>query len=37
MFSFVGVAVNDVVDKFVDWLIPIGNFGPFSDDDEVSW
>lgn len=37
MFSFVGNAVNDVVDKFVDWIIPLDNFGPLTDEDEVSW
>lgn len=26
MFSFVGEAVNDVVDKFVDWIIPLDSF-----------
>lgn len=37
MFSFVGEAVNGVVDKFIDWVIPLNNFGTLTDDDEVSW
>jgi hypothetical protein len=37
MFSFVGNAVNNVVDKFIDWLVPLDNFRPFTDDDEISF
>ncbi len=35
MFSFVGEAVNGVVDKFVDWLIPLDNIKFEMDDQEV--
>lgn len=37
MFSFVGEAVNVVVDKIIDYLVPLDNFGPLTDDDEVTW
>jgi hypothetical protein len=26
MFSFVGVAVNNVIDKIVDWVVPLDTF-----------
>jgi hypothetical protein len=35
MFSFVGDAVNSVVDRLVDWVVPLDNLGPLTDDDEV--
>jgi hypothetical protein len=34
MFSFVGDAVNSMVDRFVDWVVPLDNFGSLMDDDE---
>lgn len=37
MFSFVGDAVNSVVDRIVDWAIPLDNFGPLTDDDEIAF
>jgi hypothetical protein len=37
MFSFVGDAVNTMVDKVIDWVIPLDNFGLLTDDDEVNW
>jgi hypothetical protein len=37
MFSFVGDAVNTMVDKVIDWVVPLDDFGPLTDDDEVNW
>lgn len=37
MFSLVGDAVNNMFDKFIDWIIPLDNLGPLTDDDEINW
>ena len=37
MFSFFGSAINNVTDRFVDWLFPLDDLGIWDDDDEVSW
>jgi hypothetical protein len=34
MFNFVGRAVNEVVDKFIDWVVPLETFNfEFGDED----
>ena len=37
MFNFVGDTVNRLVDNFIDWLVPLDNFGPLTDEDEVGY
>ena len=29
--------LNYVIDRLVDWIIPLDNFGPLTDDNEVNW
>jgi hypothetical protein len=37
MFNFITEKINGVVDTIVDIIIPLDNFGPLTDDDEINW